>query len=68
MEALHAELAARGDRIAHLTTEVAVLHGRLQEASTRVDQLNKQTLRLRSRNLRLRGSIDPENDRPLSGS
>jgi len=66
--ALHAELAARGDRIAHLTTEVAVLHGRLQEASTRVDQLNKQTLRLRSRNLRLRDSIDPENDRPLSGS
>ena len=67
--ALHEELDSRADRIAALETEVAVLHGRLQEASTLVDRLNKQALRLHARNVRLHGGL-PEtvDDEPLSGS
>ena len=46
-----------------------MLHGRLQEASARIDQLNKQALRLRSRNVRLRAGVsEREDDRPRRGS
>ncbi len=62
--ALHAELDSRADRIAALTTEIAVLHGRLQEATTLVDQLNKQTLRLHGRNVRLRAGVPELADEP----